>query len=145
MDRATGDYRVSIWADPDVGEGTFYIALEPATRRTLSSPVKVEVAIQPVSKRLPEKRYPAERRAKDTFSYFAKVPFDKQEMWRVRVLFHGTGGVQEIATQVEATPDDLGPFGMIFYLLPFLAIGFIWIKVVLTSRRQRLATPQPSH
>ena len=52
---------LSVWGDPDVGIGTFYMILEPLKGSALPSDVKVNVAVQPVSGRLPEARYSAER------------------------------------------------------------------------------------
>jgi hypothetical protein len=130
VDKKTGPYTASVWTDPDVGTGTFFVILEghpivPGTR--------VRIAVQPVTGRLPEAVYEAEPQVEGR--YLAKVPFDKQEMWRTRVLVDSAQGGGELVTQVEATPDGiLGPLGSLVYAFPFLAVGFLWIKAVLRRR-----------
>jgi hypothetical protein len=56
-------------------------------------------------------------------------------MWKVRVLLDGSGGGGELADEVEATPDGtIGPIALIIYPLPFLAVGFLWLKAALRRR-----------
>ncbi|BCM91593.1 hypothetical protein IAD21_03468 [Abditibacteriota bacterium] len=130
VDRASGPYKVSLWADPDIGQGTLFIVLEGlGTQPLTQEPTKVEVAVQPVSKRLPEKTYAAERQNnRDSPHYYVEVPFDKQELWNLRIVLHDGPKVETVSTRVEATPDDLGPTGLLVYAFPFVAIGFVWIR-----------------
>jgi len=92
--------------------------------------------------RLPEKTYVAERETQyDTPHYMAQVPFDKKELWRLRVLLHDPNKTEEVVTQVEATPDDLGPLGILIFGLPFIAVGFLWIKATKKHGRKPAAAP----
>lgn len=130
-DQHAGPYTVSVWTDPDVGTGTFFVILEPPAK------ARVRIGLQPVSGRLPEKIYEAQPvRSSDRYS--AAAPLDKAEMWRVRVLLDGPAGAGELKTEVEATPDGtLGPLASLIYLLPFAGVGLLWLKAAL--RRRSLA------
>src|SRR6185436_18273813 len=54
MDRREGPFVVSIWTDPDVGTGKFFVILEPAPGTTLPDEIGVEVCVWPLTGRLPE-------------------------------------------------------------------------------------------
>src|SRR5688572_12373430 len=61
VDKAAGPCMLSVWADPDVGTGTFFIILEPHEGGAIPPDIKVEIAVRPLSGRLPEARYSGER------------------------------------------------------------------------------------
>jgi hypothetical protein len=69
--------------------------------------------------------------------YRAEVPFDAQERWRVRVLLQTARGSGEAVTEVEVTPPGLGPFDLVLYLFPFIAVAFLWFRAALRRRRPR--------
>lgn len=136
MDRTVGPYLVSVWTDPDIGTGTFFVVLEPQEGRVLPPGTEVHVGVRPVSGRLAEAVYTAvPQEVRYGARYFAEVQFDRGEMWHVRVRLAGPEGGGEVTAEVEATPDgSIGPIGLVVYLLPFLAVGFLWLKAVLRKR-----------
>ena len=136
VDRRAGPYVASVWTDPDVGTGTFFVVLEPPKERSLPAGTRVRIGLQPVSKRLAEVIYEAEpQKVSYGARYFASAPLDKAEMWRVRVLLEGSEGGGEMTAEVEATPDGtLGPLAALIYLVPFLGVGFLWLKAALRRR-----------
>ena len=136
VDQKAGPYVASVWTDPDVGKGTFFVVLEPPEGRSLPAKTRVRIGLQPVSKRLAEAVYEAEpQKVQHGARYFAEAPLDKQEMWRVRVLLESPEGGGEMTAQVEATPDGtLGPWASLIYLVPFLGIGFLWLKAAMRRR-----------
>lgn len=136
VDRPLGPWKVSVWADPDIGIGTFIVVLEPRGERALPPGTRVRVGVRPVSGRLPESLHEAEpQEVRYGERHVAEVPFDRGELWDIRFLVEGPGGGGELAARVEATPDGvIGPIGMVLYLLPFLAVGWIWLKVALRKR-----------
>jgi hypothetical protein len=136
VDKPVGPYVASVWTDPDIGIGTFFVVLEAPKGHALPARTSVRIGVQPVSKRLPEVFYDGEAQTVDEGArYLAKVRFDKGEMWRTRIVIGGSAGGGELATEVEATPDGiLGPLGSLVYALPFLGVGFLWIKAVLRRR-----------
>ena len=139
VDQRVGPYVASVWTDPDIGTGTFFVILEAPKGGSLPAQAVVRIGVQPVNKRLPEVLYEAEPQSvKEGARYFTKVKFDKGGMWRTRILIDGS----ELRADVEPTPDGiLGPFASLVYALPFLGIGFLWIKAVL-RRRSPAAAPR---
>lgn len=136
MDMPAGPYVASVWTDPDVGKGIFFVVLEPPEGQSLPDRTRVRIGLQPVSGRLPEAFYTAEAQSTGQGTrYYAEVAFDRQEMWKVRVLLDGSKGSGELAAEVEATPDGtIGPIALLIYPLPFLAVGFLWLKAALHRR-----------
>src|SRR5262245_17075738 len=89
MDEKAGPYKVSVWTDPDVGTGTFFVYVD-APDGGSTEVVKVSVGVAPTSGRLPEATYAAERRiANRRVEYYAEVEFDAQEYWKVRIKVDG--------------------------------------------------------
>jgi hypothetical protein len=144
VDKNVGPYLVSVWADPDVGTGTFFIVAEPSQGGARLNEIEVEVCVRPAGGRLAEACYKAERNSvRDVAQYKIGVPFDKQELWHVRVIVRSTLGEGEAAADVEATPPGLGRWDLLLYLFPFVAVGFLWLRAVIRgrSRRRRGALP----
>jgi hypothetical protein len=114
----------------------------------MASDITVQVGVQPASGRLPEVRYPAWRQeVRGQVLYRAEVPFDAQELWRVRIIVDSALGSGEATVQVETTPPGLGPWDVLLYVWPFLAVGFLGLQVVLYRRKRhslwQRRTPQP--
>lgn len=137
-DHDMGPFVVSVWADPDIGTGTFFVVLEPPDGQELPDDVAVEVGVEPTSGRLAEEAYPATPQdVRYGARYLAEVAFDRGEMWQVRVTVESAAGGGTVTTEVEATPDGgIGPIGMVVYLVPFLAVGLLWLKAILRKRKQ---------
>jgi hypothetical protein len=135
VDKNVGPSLLSVWADPDVGTGTFFITLEPVAGGSLPSDVKVDIAVQPVSGRLEEARYTALRDPSNRRTQFkGEVPFDSQERWRVRVLLESSQGSGEATTEVDVTPPGFGRWDLVIYFFPFLLIGFLWLRAFFRKR-----------
>ena len=136
VDQRVGPCVVSVWTDPDVGNGSFFIITTPPPGGTLPEDLKVEIAVQPVSGRLAEVTYPAGREAvRGQVQYKAVVQFDAQELWRVRIRLASAQGNGETVATVEATPPGFGRWDLLIYLSPFLAIGFLWLVAFVRRRR----------
>lgn len=140
VDKQAGPCVISVWTDPDVGTGTFFIIVNATPENPVPADLKVQVAVQPTSGRLSEVTYPAQREnLRDQVQYKALVQFDAQELWRVRVRVESAQGSGEVVATVEATPPGLGRWDLLVYLAPFLLVGFLWI-VVVVRRRSRPPT-----
>jgi hypothetical protein len=138
VDKAAGPCVVSVWADPDVGTGTFFIILEPGEGGTLPDEMDVEVRVRPLSGRLEEAGYRAEREGvRSRVQYKAEVPFDREEPWRVRVLLRTSLGSGEAAVDVEVTPEGMGRWDLLIYLFPFIAVGLLWLRAVVRGRARK--------
>jgi len=140
QDQKIGPLTVAVWSNPDVGTGSFFVVIDPPAGGSIPPDLKVEVIVQPVSGRLPEKAYYAWRnKLHDRAEFKTEVPFDKEETWRVRVLLSSSQVSGEADTNVEVTPALLGRWDLLLFLLPFLGIGFLWFKAVSTRRQNRRA------
>lgn len=136
VDRPVGPYSASVWTDPDIGIGTFFVILEPPKGRTFPAGTRVRIGVQPVDGRLAEAVYDAEPQPVSYGErHYAEVQFDRGEMWRVRVEIQGPEGGGQLTSEVEPTPDGvLGPISLVLYAAPFLAVGFLWLKATLRKR-----------
>ncbi len=136
MDKNLGPYVVSVWADPDVGTGNFFIVPELPQGGALPNDVKVEVCVRPASGRLNEACYTAVREhLRDRVQYQIGVPFDVQENWQVRLVLQSSLGKAEANANVEVTPPGLGRWELLLYLLPFIAAGFLWLMAFLRKKQ----------
>ncbi len=135
VDKSLGPTSASVWTDPDVGTGTFFIILEPTPGGTLPEEIEVAVAVRPVGDRLAEAVHAAEREdTRGRVQYRAEVPFDAEGPWHVRVTLRSSRGGGELATEVEVTPPGLGRWDLLLYLLPFAAVGALWLRAVVGRR-----------
>ncbi len=135
VDRKVDPYVVSVWTDPDVGEALFFVIVNAPQ---LSPDLRVQVGVQPVSGRVGETFYAAEREnLQGQVQYRAQVHFDSQEFWNVRVRLVSAQGNAETLEVVEATPPGYGRWDLLIYLLPFLAIGTLWAIAMVRKTRQR--------
>ena len=137
VDARVGAYVVSVWTDPDIGIGTFYVVLEAAQGTGFREPENVRVGVRPVSGRLPETMYDGTpERVRRGARFLAEVSFDRGELWDVRIVIDGPAGAGELLSQVEATPDGtLGPIGLLVYSFPFLLLALLWWRAAVARRR----------
>lgn len=138
VDQKVDGYVVSLWSDPDVGDALFFVIIGEPPAAQLPSDLRVQIGVQPVSGRLPEAFYSAEREnVKNQIQYKAQVHFDAQELWRVRVRLESASGNAETIATVEATPPGYGRWDLLLYLVPFLAVGVVWGVAMVRKFKQR--------
>lgn len=138
VDRKVDPYVVSVWTDPDVGDALFFVIVNAPEGATLPPDLSVTVGVQPVTGRLAETFYRAEREnLQGQVQYRAQVQFDAEEFWRVRVRLASAQGNVETVETVEATPPGYGRWDLLIYLLPFLAIGMLWAIAMVRKIKQR--------
>jgi hypothetical protein len=134
--RTVGGCVISLWTHPDVGTGTFFVIVDPIPGGKIPDDLKISIGIQPESGRLPEVVYTAQRGdTRGQVEYNVSAQFDRDEFWRVRLTLQSSQGSAEAFSRVEATPPGYGRWDLLLYLLPFLAIGFLWFRGM--SRRRR--------
>jgi hypothetical protein len=138
-------YLVSVWTDPDATDdgtagGQFWVVIEPArTGAALPADTRARVAIRPLDREAldtaPAVTTPVDG---DVSRQFVAVPMDHEGPYQVHVALDGTWGATAVEAQVEATYDLRPPLGLIgIYLLPFVAVGFLWTRLLLRRRRSR--------
>jgi hypothetical protein len=137
VDKKIGVDTVNVWANPDIGVGTFFVFVDPPNGRKVPDDLRVEIAAQPTSKRIPEVRFGAQRQAKSgQVEFDASHPFDRREFWRFRVILSSAEFNGESEATVEVTPVGLGRWDLLWFALPFLAVGFLWFKALQKKRRR---------
>jgi hypothetical protein len=143
VDRRVGPCVISLWTHPDVGIGTFWVMVDPPRGGAVPKDLKFEIGVQPVSGRLPEKRYAARPdNQRGQVQYYVEAPFDAQELWRVHLLVDSSAGHGETTATVEVTPPGLGRWDLLWYASPFAAVAFLWFRA-LVRKRKRSADPSP--
>jgi hypothetical protein len=136
--KKVGPCIVALWTHPDVGTGAFYVFVEPAPGATVPGDLKIKIGVQPVTGRLPEKFYEAGRvKSRGPLEYNALADFDRQELWRVRLVIESSQGAGEATAQVEVTPPGFGRWDLLLYLLPFLIVAFLWFHGVARMKRRK--------
>jgi hypothetical protein len=135
--RKIGNLTVSVWSNPDVGTGSFFIMIDPPKGATVPADMKVQVIVQPVSGRLLEARYDAWReQLRNRVEFKADVPFDKEETWRIRIVLASAQVSGETSVDVPVTP-TLGRWSLLFFMLPFLGIAGLWLRALMVRRKRR--------
>ena len=129
---------ISLWTHPDVGTGTFFVLVDPLPGSKIPDDLKIGIGVQPESGRLPEVVYAAAREDnRGQAEYKVLVECDRDEFWRIRLVLESSQGGGEIMSRVEATPPGYGRWDLLLYLLPFLAVGFLWFRGMTRRRRFR--------
>jgi hypothetical protein len=138
--KKVGPCIVALWTHPDVGTGAFYVFVEPVPGGSIPDDLKVKIGVRPVTGRLRENFYDAERvKSHGQVQYNAQADFDRQELWTVHLVLQSSQGGGEATADVEVTPPGFGRWDLLFYLLPFLAVAFLWVLGVSRAKRRRKA------
>jgi hypothetical protein len=134
-----GPWVVSLWTHPDVGTGTFFVLVDPLPGSTIPDDLKIGIGVQPESGRLPEVVYVAARDdTRGQVEFKALADFDRDEFWRIRLVLQSSQGSGEMISRVEATPPGFGRWDLLLYLLPFLAVAFLWFRGMTRTRRRKI-------
>ena len=137
QNQRVGPCVIALWTHPDVGTGTFWIMVDPPPGGAVPKDLKVEIGVQPVSGRLPEKRYAARLDSmRGQVQYYVEVPFDAQELWRIHLLLDSNTGHGEASATVEVTPPGFGRWDLLWYASPFAAVAFLWIRALLKRKKR---------
>jgi hypothetical protein len=138
-DQTVGPVVISLWTHPDVGTGTFFVLVDPLPGKSIPKDLNFSIGIAPVSGRLAEVIYPMTLDSnRGQLEYKNEVQFDQDEMWKVRLILTSAEGNGEAMSQVEATPPGYGRWDLLLFALPFLAVGFLWFKMMAKRRRARV-------
>ena len=139
-DQVAGPYRVSVWTDPDSTDdgaagGQFWVTVDPADSQATRTPTTVTLLVEPADRAGAARTALAEPVNGDSARHFAAVVMDHEGRFRVRVTIAGPLGSAFVDSEVNATYDQRPPPVMIaVYLLPFLLVGFLWVKLLLRRR-----------
>jgi len=138
VDQKVDSYLVSVWTDPDVGAAQFFVIVSAEDSGEVPADLRVQIGVQPVSGRLTETFYRAEREnLQQQIQYKVEVHFDAEELWRVRIRLNSAQGNVETMATVEATPPGYGRWDLLLYLFPFVAVGILWSVALIRKFRRR--------
>jgi hypothetical protein len=150
-DHRAGAYQIDVWTDPDATDdgtpgGQFWVLLEGGEN---GSPVPggttVDVSIRASGtdgEWQTRRAEPVDGRAA---RQFAGLVMNHEGRFDVRVEVAGPLGPATSTAWVNATYDLRPPAAMlIVYLLPFVAMGVLWTRLLLRRRWAMKARPSPN-
>lgn len=137
MDVPLSGQKVSIWADPDIGEAKFFVVVEELDGGIPAEVPTVSMWTEPVNGRLQRETYPSEFQSLRSHLQFEVRPaFDIRDQWRIGVEMTMPGAEAETVTaEVESTPPGYGAWDLAIYLFPFLLVGGMWVCAMLRHRK----------
>jgi hypothetical protein len=139
-----GAYDISIWTDPDTTDdgtaaGQFWVVLDSAGEGTIPEGTRASVVIRPLDRQGPAQEGRAEPVDGTVTRQFVALLMDHEGPFGVHVTVEGPLGRADVDSQVDATYDLRPAPGLIaVFLLPFVAVGILWAKML--RRRRRPAT-----
>jgi hypothetical protein len=144
-----GTYTISIWTDPDTTDdhtpgGKFWIVVRTAAGAATPDGTRVGLSVRPQGGAgRPALRAIAPRQPSKPDQFYVAVELDHEGQWEVAASVDGPLGPAAVTASVEATYDLRPPFATTFlYLLPFVAVGLLWLKAMF--RRKRRPRGQPA-
>jgi hypothetical protein len=148
-DRLAGPYQLSVWTDPDATDngsaaGQFWVMLTLADGSGVPPDTRARLAVRPADRPGATRMGDTEAVKGDAGRRFVALLLDHEGPNAVTVTVEGSRGTATEHAGVDATY-DLRParWLLALYVMPFLAVGFLWTKLLL-SRRQRTNTPRQS-
>jgi hypothetical protein len=142
-DAAAGRYLVSVWTDPDATDdesagGQFWVRIAERQRGRVPAATRARVTIRPLDRSGPERAAAAMPVRDDITNQFAALVMDHEGRFAVQVVIEGPLGDAVIDGEVDATYDLRPPAFMIaLYMAPFVAVGLLWMRLLLRRRRQK--------
>jgi tetratricopeptide (TPR) repeat protein len=139
-ERLAPPYEVSVWTDPDATDdgsagGQFWVIVRDASGSPAPPGTRVALAVS-ARRGGPARAAAAEPSPRDASRFFGAVVLDHEGAWDVRVTVAGPLGSATVESEIEATYDLRPPPGMLLvYLLPFVAVGLLWLRAILGRRR----------
>jgi hypothetical protein len=146
-DRTVGAYLISVWTDPDTTDdgspgGQFWVRIDAARGGgRLPETTRASVAIRPLDRGGPSIRAEAEPVRGDVTNQFAALLMDHEGRFAVHVAVDGPLGAATLDSEVSATYDARPPPALLaLYLAPFVAVGLLWARVLISRRGERRAS-----
>ncbi len=137
-ERRVGPYTATVWADPDVGAGTFIV--EAASGDTpLPEGSSVTVSARPGDAAGGEVSGTAERQQTNGGRVFiATLPLASEGAWEARVVLDGPAGRGEAVFPLLVTPAIEGWVTTLICTLPFIGLGIAWLAGLWLQRRKQV-------
>ena len=140
-DRKAGNYIVSLWADPDASDdgdadGSFWVLVKPAAEGVPLPPdTVVQISVWPVEHVEATSTQTASPDVHEPSRRTAAFVIDHEGKFGVKATIGGSLGAAEIDTVVDAEYGERPrPFLIAVFALPFVLIGFVWVKLLWRRR-----------
>lgn len=145
VDESLQGWTFSVWADPDVGTGTFFYYLEPPDG-TDARDVVVRVVSEPVDGSAPlVQSLSIAAEPDEPFQQVGELPFAHRGAWATRFVLESAvsaddGGVADAAVigaraiELEVTPPGFGFFYALWFAIPFATVGALWLRALCAQR-----------
>lgn len=139
--QAAGPYVLSVWTDPDSTDdgtagGRFWITIGAPAGAVIPAETVADVTIAPLDREGGVLTARAEPVDGALSNQLASLVMDHEGRFRVRAVVTGPLGRGEVASEVDATYDlRPPPILLAVYALPFVLIGFLWIKLMVKRRK----------
>jgi hypothetical protein len=141
-DRVAGPYQISVWADPDATDngspaGQFWVMLRLADGSVLPPETHVLITIRPTDRPASQQSGRTTALNGDMSRQFVALLMDHEGPFAMQATISGPRGSAVVDAAVEATY-DLRParWLLALYVMPFLAVGFLWLKLLISRRRK---------
>ncbi len=132
LDEPFGAYRITVWSDPDVGEGTFYLVA--MREEKTAEPPPARLWVRPLDEMA--EQGPFETKAEEWGrrpSQAARVPFDREGDWEVRLEAEG----HTTHFRVLVTPPGPPWLSWVLGLGPCLVLAALWAWGARRARARR--------
>lgn len=143
-DHTAGPYEIDVWTDPDATDdgsagGQFWVIVELAgASGEPPAGTTVTVSIRPATSGAVWVTGRAEPVDGRMSRQFAALLMDHEGRFDVRVDVEGPLGPGRATAWVDATYDlRPPPVMLVLYLMPFLVVGVLWMKLLVRRRRAR--------
>lgn len=143
-DLVVGGYEVSVWTDPDATDdgskgGQFWIVVRQADGREVPPGTRAQLTVRPLDREGPEQSATTVPVDGNEGRQFAAVLMDHEGRFAVKTAISGPAGPATVDAEVDATYDlRPPPILLVVYLVPFVLIGTLWLKLL---RRRRAEAP----
>lgn len=127
LEQEVGPYLVSALADPDVGTGTFIVQITLLDGTATPADTALSLWVRPKDGHLDEYGQESEREVtRGEERFVARLPFDTEGQWQVRLVLEGPAGAAEVSFTVRVTPPGPGWWVTVACLVPFAGLGILW-------------------
>jgi hypothetical protein len=145
-DKLAGNYTISLWADPDASDagdadGQFWVMVKPAAKDSALPPdTMVQISIWPMAQPSAIRTSVAQPDAREPGRRSAAFVIAHEGKFGVKATIAGSLGPAEVDAVVDAEYGTRPQRYLIpVFALPFVLIGFVWIKLLLRRRVHRAA------
>jgi hypothetical protein len=140
-DQVAGAYKLSVWTDPDTTDdgspgGQFWVMIGSRNEEArISSDTRARVTATPLDRVGAARVATADPVRGDVATQFAALVLNHEGRFRISVDVDGPLGRGEVESDVIATYDlRPPPILLVVYLVPFVLVGLLWAKRLVTRR-----------